>query len=74
MNNQSDQIFADSGPPVWKRLINRPRFTRECIPLIMTILSTRSTAVAEMVDSLREDDAQTFIDKVAEVTAYALSP
>ena len=59
---------------MWKRLINHPRFTRECIPLITTILLAGSTDVVKMVKKLCKDDAQTFIDRVDEVPPRTFSP
>ena len=59
---------------MWKRLISCPHVTRECIPLVTTILSAGSKAMVNMAEKLREDDAQTFINRVAEVPSYAPSP
>ena len=55
-----------SGPPAWKRLISRPLATHERIPLITTIFDPGKNEI-EAVQSLRGDDAQTFVDIVDEV-------
>ena len=61
-----------SGHPTWKHLISRPLVTRKCIPLLMAIFSDKyETGV---VQNLRGDDAQTFIDVIDEVPPHVLSP
>ena len=53
------------------RLVDRPHVTRECIPLIAAIFSSRGVVGA--VQDFSKDDAQAFIDKTAEVPPHALS-
>ena len=55
-----------SGTPTWKRLISHPLVARRCIPLIMVIFSDKNEI--EVVQTLRGDDAQAFIDVIDEVT------
>jgi len=61
-----------SGPPAWKLLVKSPFVTRESIPLITTIFSDK--AEIGIVERLPKGDAQTFIDRAAEVPIHALSP
>ena len=61
----------DSGHPTWKHLTSRPLVTRKCIPLIVAIFSNKYEI--GVVQSLRGDDAQAFIDVIDEVTPHALS-
>jgi len=63
-------FFVVSGPPTWKRLVNSPFITRESIPLIKAIFSDKTKI--GVVQSLRGDDAQSFIDTIAEVPLHAL--
>ena len=60
-----------SGYPTWKHLTGRPFVTRKCIPLLVAIFSDKYEI--GVVQNLREDDAQVFIDVIDEVLPCALS-
>lgn len=72
MCRQPHQFPVVSGPPTWKRLVNNPSITRECIPLITTIFSDKTEI--GVVQSLQGDDAQSFIDTIAEVPSPHFLP
>ena len=61
--------FSRSGIPAWKRLIDRPLATDECISLIAGIFSDRGEA--EAIKHLQGDDAQSFVDVIDEVPPHS---
>ena len=71
MNDPPDpSIVTNPHEQAWQSLINRTAPRDELPSLIETIFSGRKTT--DMVDSLQQSDAQTFIDMIDEVHNYAL--
>lgn len=62
----SDRFLKSSRLPGWERLINRPHTTDERISLITDIFSDPDQT--EVIQDLRGDNAQSFIDVVDEVS------
>ena len=60
-----EMFFIRSGVPAWKRLIDRPLTTNECMSLIAEILSDRSEV--EAIKRLSTDEAQSFVDVLDKV-------
>lgn len=71
-NHPPDPTFLiDSYEQAWKRLISRAVPRNELPALIEVIFSGRKTS--NIVDRLREGDAQAFVDVVDEVRHHAVS-
>lgn len=56
-------------PPAWKRLVDHPPVTNECISLIEEIFSDPDET--EAVKYLCGDDAQSFVDVIDEVLSHS---
>jgi hypothetical protein len=61
-----------SDPPSWKQLINDSLSMNERISLMMSIFSDHDEV--EVVGRLSGEHAQTFVDLIAEVGTFTLSP
>ena len=60
-----EAVGPEPAAPAWKRLINLPPSTEECISLITTIFSDGHET--EVVKNLDGDDAQSVVDAVYQV-------
>ena len=65
-------VIIDSRKQAWQRLVGRTAPQDELPSLIEAIFSGRKAT--EMVDCLRGDDAQVFIDIIDGVRHHALQP
>ena len=66
-----DRFLVCSEDPTWKKLISYPLSVHERISLLISIFSDHDEV--EVVGRLSGEDAQTFVDLIAEVGTSTLS-